>query len=42
MLEPRIIRFLDMLKKINLNDPFLEVLKEVLSYLKFLREHLCK
>jgi len=28
-------RFLDMLKKINLNLPFLEVLKEVPSYLNF-------
>lgn len=36
------VRFLDVLKKINLNVPFLEVLKEVPSYLKFLRELLSK
>jgi len=31
------VRFLDLLKKLNVNVTFLEILKEVPSYLKFLK-----
>ena len=36
------VRFLGVLKKVNLNAPFLEVLNELPSHLQFLRELLCK
>jgi len=32
-----VVRFLDLLKKVNINIPFLEILKELPSYLKFLK-----
>jgi len=41
-LQPRMLRFLYLLKKLNINVPFLEILKEALFYLKFLRELLSK
>jgi len=36
------VRFLDLLRKVNVNVPFLKVLKEVPSYLTFLRGLLSK
>ena len=41
-LKPRMVRLLDLRKRVNINVPFLEVLKEVPSYLKFLKELLSK
>ena len=41
-LEIRMVRFINVLKKVNLIVPFLEVLKDVPPYLKFLRELLSK
>ena len=34
-LKPLMVRFLDLLKKVNINVPFFEILKEVPSYLNF-------
>jgi len=41
-LEPRFARFLDILKRIYVDTPFLEALRAAPSYLKFLRELLSK
>jgi len=40
--EPRFARFLDILRWVYVNAPFLEALKVALAYLKFLRELLSK
>jgi len=42
MLEPRFARFLDILKRIYVDTPFLEAFRTAPSYLKFLKELLSK
>jgi len=42
MLEPRFVRFLDLLKRVYVIVPFLNALMEAPSYLKFLRKLLPK
>ena len=42
MLKPWFVRFLDLLKRVYVDVPFLEALKEAPSYLKFLRELISK
>ena len=41
-LKPRFAQFIDILRRIYVNVPFLETLKEALTYLKFLKELLSK
>jgi len=41
-LEPKFVRFLDMLKRIYADTPFLEALKRAPSYIQFLRELLSR
>jgi len=41
-LEPRFARFIDLLRQIYTDTPFLEVLKKAPFYFKFLRELISK